>query len=740
MKSLVAMTYYQLMHSIALALTFDEKPNLYFSMDFLNPDEVLLERIAGTGVFNEVRGITWRGEFPELVKELRKTYNAPEEVIDELGSSLFDKYLEPQYEEDFENADKSDEIFIYNDFQYHYYYICNHFENIVGVEDGYGSLQQQIGIHRFKGDKERLEPFIEKGYYPEPLYRHEKVRKIISSTDFEDLDEYYRSKLVVWDYKDIVAQNEEEFKKALLYIFDVENMGITGNSSLYLGQPLDRSRYCNAVDNYLLCRKIIRNENIDGLNVYYKPHPAERNDPRVYGSEKAKVLPKDFPVEVFNYQDQKFDRLVTFGSTGASIATCAKDSRVYFTQTEFTRKDVTNAIKEEIADEKLAINMFIKAKEMTPETYINVYSCIFRKAYVRTSLYLLIPQGSLEEYREYFDRAHLHDRVKEYKDQISGTREEKLWHKELGWIKTWLDRYDPYIEFCEVASYDDWTIYREVMSGRKDYDYAMLLDEGNPGFALTNEIAGSLRARIHPVIFFRLQTTITNANNKPVKIALNPGYLGDNYNGDIINKVWHREVLRRFEEEGELTRENLGRLTADYVGYIRKREDFTLNVTADRFFEIEDGKSYFGELAQQIINETEEVTEEVTEEINGRLANVVYDYYDWLVVNGKSPFTLFASDVVEDLIEDKDYQFEVYKIFADAMLKDRAVSNSRGLIQDINFYQGMKPLIDKAAEKGLLTRMENVQRVKDKIRIKRRIRRMYRRIFNNSGNDKNNNK
>ncbi|MBQ6455970.1 MAG: hypothetical protein IJJ31_02445 [Mogibacterium sp.] len=718
MKSLVAMTYYQLMHSIALALTFEEKPNLYFSMDFLNPDEVLLERIADTGVFNEVRGITWRGEFPELVKELRKTYDMEEDEIDALGSSLFEKYLEPQYEEDFENADKSDEIFVYNDFQYHYYYICKHFDNIVGVEDGYASLQQQIGIHRFKGDKERLEPFIEKGYYPEPLYRHEKVRKIISSVDFEDLDDYYRSKLFVWDYKDIVAQNEDKFKKALLQIFDVEKMGITGNSSLYLGQPLDRSRYCNAVENYLLCRKIIRNENDEGLQVYYKPHPAERNDPRMFGSEKAKVLPKDFPVEVFNYRDEKFDRLVTFGSTGASIATCAKESKVYFTKTDFDRQDVTDAVREQIEGEKLSINMFIKVKEMTPETYVNVYSCIFRKAYVRTSLYLLIPEGKKAEYEEYFDKKHLKNRVQEYKRTIKGSKEGMLWHKELGWIKTWLDRYDPYIEFCEVSSYDDWSIYREVIHGRTGYDYLMLLEEGNPGFTLTNEIAGSLRARIHPIIFFRLQTTILNASNRPVNIALNPGYLGDHYNGELINKVWHREVIRRLEE-GECTKENLAILTADYTGYIRKREDLTLSINADRYLDIEDGKSYYGELVEQIIRER---TDE-SEDIEGRLANVVYDYYDWLVVSGKSPFTLFASVVVEDLIEDEAYQFEVYKIFADAMLKDRAVSNSRGLIQEINYYQGIKPIMDKAVDVGLLKGIENVERARRKLHLTRRRKR-----------------
>ena len=38
------------------------------------------------------------------------------------------------------------------------------------------------------------------------------------------------------------------------------------------------------------------------------------------------------------------------------------------------------------------------------ETYVNVYSCIFRKAYVKTNLFLLIPEGKKQEYKEYFDK------------------------------------------------------------------------------------------------------------------------------------------------------------------------------------------------------------------------------------------------------------------------------------------------------------------------------------------------
>ena len=62
MKSLVVLTYYHLMHAIAMALTFDEKPNLYFSMHYLDPDGSLLERIRETEIFNKVVAITKKGE------------------------------------------------------------------------------------------------------------------------------------------------------------------------------------------------------------------------------------------------------------------------------------------------------------------------------------------------------------------------------------------------------------------------------------------------------------------------------------------------------------------------------------------------------------------------------------------------------------------------------------------------------------------------------------------------------
>ena len=83
MKSIVVMTFYQMMHAIAMAMSFEEKPNLFFCMEFLNPDESLIERIGETGIFNTVTGITRRGEFRSLVKEMRKTKEYEDEELDE---------------------------------------------------------------------------------------------------------------------------------------------------------------------------------------------------------------------------------------------------------------------------------------------------------------------------------------------------------------------------------------------------------------------------------------------------------------------------------------------------------------------------------------------------------------------------------------------------------------------------------------------------------------------------------
>ncbi|MBR0308435.1 MAG: hypothetical protein IJH92_06040 [Mogibacterium sp.] len=714
MKSLVVLTYYHLMHAIAMALTFDEKPNLYFSMHYLDPDGSLLERIRETEIFNKVVAITKKGENSAFTRELKKTRGLSDSEIDAMGTSLFDEYLVPKYAEYFKDADPEDEIYIYNDLQLHYYYMCRHFKNIVGVEDGYCSLPRQITAHRFKDDLEDLNRFISKGYYPEPLYRHEKVSRIISSVGVED--EYYSSKLQVWDFRDIVAQNEEKFRDALLYIFKINDIDIKEHSTLYLGQPLDRAQYCNARENYLLCKKIIRSETEKGYTVYYKPHPAERNHIKVYGGDNVVVLPNDFPVEALNYMDGRFDRLVTFDSTGVSTMTCAKESHRYLKLTGFTKEELIDYIKKDIKGEKIEIDVYLIARDCSPETYINIYSWIFRNADIHTNIHILTDRNDGQSScRTYYDTGNLENMVSSFRKKYKGTQNEVRWHKELGWIKGWIDRYKPSVEIHAVSSFSERDIYREVIADQDhSHDYVLLAEAHDPAFLNTKAIAANMRRRIFPLMLFHQYTTVEDVSGETVKIPLVSGYLNNERADGIINKVWHREILKAAGEE--LLREPFtGIDTSDFAGHIRKSGQLYLYLPPAKYYSIKDGEQYYSER----ISALKSALADDREALVSGLIGTVYEYCDRNRVVNYGAGDVSEIEAIEDLIDDAQMKYEVYRRTATAIFHEKKEDDMRMLAQDSSYYQELRPMIDKAAESGLLNALENIDRIKNKIGIKR---------------------
>ena len=714
MKSLVAMTYYQLMHSIALALTFDEKPNLYFSMSYINLSDEVLERIEDTGVFNKVIGITRRGDHVPCLRELRKTIDMDESEIDALGSSLFDEYLIPHYAELFTDADPDDEIYVYNDFQWHYYYICKHFENIIGVEDGYGSLLQQVSIHRLRGDAALIEPFVEKGYYPQPLYRYEKVKKIISSIYIDELDDYYKSKLEVRDFKDIVEENPEKFRDALLYIFDVGRFNIQDNSSLVIGQPLDRAKYCTYLQSYLLNKKIINNEIEQGYHVILKPHPAEKNNWMIYGNDNVTVLPKDFPIEVLNYQGKRFARVVTFSSTGASIISCGDEYYRYFDKTDTTPEEVKAFIKSETDNEKLTVDFYIKVREMSPETYINIYSCIFNYKYFHTNLHLLITDGNEEEYRAYYDQSHLAERIHEYRAKKRGTKERDLWHLELNRIKLWLERYKPTIDLTKVSSFDDWDIFREAIAGHSDYDYMMLIESKEPQFRLTEKIYDSLTRHMSVGMCFPCHSEKVTTRNRNKMVTVSPGFVGSDFRGDLCNKLWHRELIMDFIRRGNISEIGFAETVYDYKGNVGRKQGVSLYINPETYLSIEEGRDHFAEKILTLINRYTD--EDDFNFLAGQIANVFYEYYDWSVIADGRVFAYSVIDELEDIIEDASLKSEVYKKMMLSVLYEKSLLDNNKMIQENNFYMGLKTSVDKAAKYGVLSGVDNLSRIRKKIK------------------------
>ena len=131
MKSIVVVAYYHLMHAMALALTFDQKPNLYLCVEYTNMDDGVVENIRKCGVFNEVIKLDTREFIFDFVPELRKTKKAEPEEIREIGSSLFDEYIDAYYYPKFQGADFDEEIYIYTEYHLMMYSISKHFNNIV---------------------------------------------------------------------------------------------------------------------------------------------------------------------------------------------------------------------------------------------------------------------------------------------------------------------------------------------------------------------------------------------------------------------------------------------------------------------------------------------------------------------------------------------------------------------------------------------------------------------------------
>lgn len=714
MRSLVVMTYYQLMHSIALALTFDERPRLFFSMEFLDPEETLLERIAETNVFSEVKGITRRGDFDEFTRELRKTEGYSPAEIDRTGSGLFDRYLEPLYDEQLASADREDEIYVYNDIQWHYYYIFKHFDRIIGVEDGYASLLQQTGVHRLKGVKELLIPFIERGYYPKPLYREDKIIRILSSRDFARLDDYYKSKLQVWDFRDIVSENEEAFREAVMHIFDIKDIDVKSGSTLYIGQPLDRARYCSALDNYLLFSKIVRKENEAGQLVYYKPHPGDRNDPLVYKSDGTEVLPGDFPIEIFNYHDADFGRLITFGSTSVPVASFAKEKIRLFEKEGFEREDVSDFIADEIRGEKLNIDIYIRVSGMSPETYVNVYSFIFRNRKVRTNLHLLISDTEdAEEYRRYYDKKNIAGMVKRYRSTMKGTARQIQWNKELGWMENWTGRYDPSTEICKVSGYSDETVYDELIRKNRSFDYVMILDEGNTGFTLTNEILNEVRTRIYPAVFFRKHVMTSDEKNRPLRIYTDPGYIGNEYSGDLDGVLWHRNLLSAMADTG-YSRRGLAEVTKKHGTYVSKNFEVSVRTDADRLAGCGDPDEYFRTGAAGI-----RAAGADDAYMAGALAHLVYKYYDWVSVSKGVTGAVTLSEAADRLCLTDDEKTAVFRLLADSVMYEKTRTESTDLVQEYEYYSSIKPLIDRSAQNGALIRMENTERIRNKLHLSR---------------------
>ncbi len=731
MKSFVVMTYYQLMHSIAMALTLEEKPLLYFSKHYLNAKDEFIDRIRDCGVFADVVGITGRGDFVEFVGELQITRDYTEEEIDEVGNSIFEKHLEPMYAELFKDADLEDTIYVYNDFQYHFYYIEKHFKDIVGIEDGYASLKQQLKVHRFVGDQELLLPFLGK-YYPQPLYQSPKIKKIISSCWFDDIPDEYKEKVEVLNYNDLIHQNYEAFSKALMDIFDdVRDLEIEDGGVLFLGQPLARSRYCTRAEEYMLIKKAMLKEVAAGRQVYFKAHPANTVHIGVYEWEGIHLLPAAFPVEVLNYKGCTFEKVLSFGSTGVDTLTCVKGAEKIFENQGASVKEIRRFIKENTKDDRVVIDLYYLVRELTPDAFINVYSGAIPREKFLIRSHVVVPE-ELKEEAEAFFASDPEPFMKKYRKKHQYL-EECPWEDMLAEMRAC----NVFGTTPEVIGWDGIMDEERTFSlcarHHEDYDFLMVVEEKNPMYSPMLNMTASIRDLFCMEIAMQRHTEIVGRRMKRPWLPLSPGFINTALNAELINRMWHHTLAHRMLDGDEVLPELERTLVINTIHSVARKFSDNLYISPERYEAIEDGLAHFQGLAHRWVEwQKEDEEERSVNYVILQIAMIIYRYIDWRRITDHNSFYYEPIlDFFEDLEIPEQMKLEILAMLTSTVMFEKSRWFAFGFGPDTD-YKNYKVRVRKAELAEVKARRKEAERLRkerEKNNPMRRIKRKGRRVM-----------
>ena len=707
MKIFIVYTYYQLMHAMAMTLTFDEPVALVFIKSYMKPSELILERIRETGLFCSVIGTDDPGQWKDFYSVLKETEGLTPEEIDRIGSSIFEKYLTPYYEKKLEGVDKESEIYIYNDFQWIYYYVANHFENIVGVEDGYKSLYQQMSCQFLKGNHIYKGPFIEKGYYPQPLYKDPKIKRIISSCDFEELSEYYKERLEVIDFAELVKSNEAEFRSALSYIFQIDKNPVGHSAALVLGQPLEKKYYCDAVELYLLDRKMIRQEQQRCEKVFYKPHPGSTNfDPIILADPNTYILPKEFPIEVLNYSGYQFEHGVTFGSTGLDLCTCVKEKQHVLNCRIDSMEDIKQSIKSYVEGEKLNIQFLLITPVLSLESYVNMLSFVIDHPYISSSVKILVREKIYTSAKKFYSLERKNDVIEKYMDQRVDYKEQLMWIKELTQLKQKnVDSFD--IEIVPCKSFSVTELLYNHMRQLDEIDYVMIVDMHNLGFKPVKQIIKRLEKNLTTGISFQTWTSTDNQLDQSTKVYLSSGKIGSYFSDRIINRLWHTNILR--ELVGCESKYKWIDIINNHRDGMISRVSNPLYINCDELIMIDDGEEYYEQKINSILESSVRKSAENSlkndESTKKKIALTITDYIDWLCLkktNGDIVAKHINSLLEKSVLSDSQ-KIEVMLDLAAGLLEDKNKLYSLTGFKDNDFNQYSKKAVKTLAKRGVLS-------------------------------------
>lgn len=676
MKSFVVMTYYQLMHATAMTLELGEKTNIYFIWNYLKVSDEFLDRVRDTGIFNLVVKLDQEENMGPYHAAMDNTIGLSDDEIDKIGNSIFEKYLEPYYAEKFADADFEDDIYVYNDFQRPYYFITKHFNNIIGIEDGYGSLSQQMKVHHFKGAYALVTPFLKK-YYPEPLYRHRKVSRIISSCYFDDLPDYYYDKLQILDFKDIMERNKESFIQIMMKIFQLGDVEIEDEGILILTTPLSRVRYCDSIDNFLFYKKLIEKEKQNGKQIYIKPHPADSFvDYKLFEDEQVVVLPKQFPIELLEYKGIRFEKSISFGSTAIVDNLCSESITMY--TGDNTPSDITSYIKEYVGKERLKLNVYVKLTGMSPDRYMNAFGFLRDKSSLETNVKFIVDRQKQEKYLNYFDPSNLNIRCREF-IKMQHENGQVAYSSEAKELRIDNLKHCSY-SFVATDCMDDYEIYRSIISEDK-FDFFLLVDDRSTGFKSLDAIYKYTRERINFCTTF-FNYTHAGQDNLSKRIMLGSGQVGDALSNHIRNRLWHCSARNFIDKDCE---NSIGEALFNRRDSVIHRAGLLLHEDNGEYLQIENGNIYYSEKLAWLQENCDD--EDV---LIRNILLLLKDYYDWATIVSPRSVRGLISNFIKSCELNEEVIIGIQNEFIEQLLKERQIEFSRTIykeIEDFNYYK-----------------------------------------------------
>lgn len=309
----ICASYYHLLIAIIKKLKSDIDSDLAIiaisKNDCLIKDELLIDRLKQVGLFKNI----FIYDLSYDAKGILHIYNFFKKIIETSINIKKKVYRFNEYED----------VYIFHDYGIIGYILNKQKVKYNLIEDGtdcFKSYNKKV-LKSFRRNwlirkLKRLFYFYERG--------ESKAIKSIEVNDATDL--YVKDKKIIECPKKILFSSlTTQEKETIIDIFmeNKDTICTEGDSLLLLTQPIDADTYgfINSEKEKVQIYYEIIKKYANNNRIIIKPHPWENTNYSEYlkNEENIEILDKNFPVEILNFFNNKFKKVITINSTAINL-------------------------------------------------------------------------------------------------------------------------------------------------------------------------------------------------------------------------------------------------------------------------------------------------------------------------------------------------------------------------------------------------------------------------------------